>query len=58
MSELLQEREIEPPQKYRNSLLNQLDAILRKASTINNLNHSNTQLCGYQTNEAQCFVFL
>ncbi|XP_065523432.1 synaptonemal complex protein 2-like isoform X2 [Lathamus discolor] len=30
ISELLQEREIEPPQKYRKSLLNQLDKILRK----------------------------
>ncbi|KAM9023134.1 synaptonemal complex protein 2-like [Ara ararauna] len=29
-SELLQEREIDPPQKYRKSLLNQLDEILRK----------------------------
>ncbi|NXK71235.1 SYC2L protein, partial [Amazona guildingii] len=33
ISELLQEREIDPPQKYRKSFLNQLDEILRKAST-------------------------
>ncbi|KAM4684561.1 synaptonemal complex protein 2-like [Amazona ochrocephala] len=30
ISELLQEREIDPPQKYRKSFLNQLDEILRK----------------------------
>ncbi|KAM9575395.1 synaptonemal complex protein 2-like [Guaruba guarouba] len=30
ISELLQERETDPPQKYRKSLLNQLDEILRK----------------------------
>ncbi|NWX45188.1 SYC2L protein, partial [Steatornis caripensis] len=33
ISELLQERETEPPQKYSESLFNQLDKALRKAST-------------------------
>lgn len=58
ISELLEEREIEPPQKYSKSLFNQLDKALRKASTINNLNHLNAQHYGYQTNEAQCSAFL
>ncbi|KAI1243077.1 hypothetical protein IHE44_0000649 [Lamprotornis superbus] len=48
--ELLQEKEVEPPQKYSESLFNQLDKALRKASTINNLNYPNTQL-GENKNE-------
>lgn len=56
--ELLQEREVEPPQKYSESLLNQLDKALRKASAINNFNYPNTRLRAYQTNDAQYSVFL
>lgn len=56
--ELLQEKEVEPPQKYSESLFNQLDKALRKASAMNNLNYPSTQLRGYQTNDAQHSVFL